>query len=104
MAPRPIRDEWLLPTLETLLSKESAGVLKTAAQDSYWESAVRRGRMQHRRRRNIVYAGEVGLGFLDRDLDPAQASADYRSALAAWQRRAELAGEPIGPRPVSLSG
>jgi type II secretory ATPase GspE/PulE/Tfp pilus assembly ATPase PilB-like protein/CheY-like chemotaxis protein len=38
-----IRDEWLLPTLETLLSKESIGVLKTAAQDSYWESAVRRG-------------------------------------------------------------
>ncbi len=38
-----IRDEWLLPTLETLLSKESVGVLKTAAQDSYWESAVRRG-------------------------------------------------------------
>jgi type II secretory ATPase GspE/PulE/Tfp pilus assembly ATPase PilB-like protein/CheY-like chemotaxis protein len=38
-----VRDEWLLPTLETLLSKESTGVLKTAAQDSYWESAVRRG-------------------------------------------------------------
>lgn len=38
-----IRDDWLLPTLETLLSKESIGVLKSAAQDSYWESAVRRG-------------------------------------------------------------
>ena len=38
-----IRDEWLLPTLETLLSQESVGVLKTAAQDSYWETAVRRG-------------------------------------------------------------
>jgi type II secretory ATPase GspE/PulE/Tfp pilus assembly ATPase PilB-like protein/CheY-like chemotaxis protein len=38
-----VRDEWLLPTLETLLSKESTGVLKTAVQDSYWESAVRRG-------------------------------------------------------------
>jgi WhiB family redox-sensing transcriptional regulator len=50
-----------------------------------------------------------GLSESDRearypDLDPAKASADYRSALAAWQRRAELAGEPIGPRPVSLSG
>jgi WhiB family transcriptional regulator, redox-sensing transcriptional regulator len=50
-----------------------------------------------------------GLSESDRearypDLDPVQASADYRSALAAWQRRAELAGEPIGPRPVSLSG
>jgi type II secretory ATPase GspE/PulE/Tfp pilus assembly ATPase PilB-like protein/CheY-like chemotaxis protein len=38
-----IRDEWLLPTLETLLSKESTGILKTAAQESYWEAAVRRG-------------------------------------------------------------
>ncbi len=38
-----IRDDWLLPTLEALLSQETAGVLKSAAQDSYWESAVRRG-------------------------------------------------------------
>ena len=38
-----VRDEWLLPTLETLLSKERIGVLKTAVQDSYWETAVRRG-------------------------------------------------------------
>jgi type II secretory ATPase GspE/PulE/Tfp pilus assembly ATPase PilB-like protein/CheY-like chemotaxis protein len=38
-----IRDDWLLPTLETLLPKESVGVLRTAVQDSYWESAVRRG-------------------------------------------------------------
>jgi type II secretory ATPase GspE/PulE/Tfp pilus assembly ATPase PilB-like protein/CheY-like chemotaxis protein len=38
-----VRDDWLLPTLETLLSKESVGVLRTAAQDSYWETAVRRG-------------------------------------------------------------
>ncbi len=38
-----VRDEWLLPTLETLLSKETVGVLKSAAQDSYWETAARRG-------------------------------------------------------------
>ncbi|HZO19737.1 MAG TPA: ATPase, T2SS/T4P/T4SS family [Gemmatimonadaceae bacterium] len=38
-----IRDDWLFPTLEALLSQETAGVLKSAAQDSYWESAVRRG-------------------------------------------------------------
>ena len=43
-----IRDEWLLPTLETLLTKESAGILKSAAQESYWESAVRRGLHQRR--------------------------------------------------------
>lgn len=38
-----VRDEWLLPTLETLLPKESVGVLRSAAQESYWETAVRRG-------------------------------------------------------------
>ena len=43
MAKVHIRDEWLLPTLETLLSKESTGILKSAAQESYWEAAVRRG-------------------------------------------------------------
>jgi type II secretory ATPase GspE/PulE/Tfp pilus assembly ATPase PilB-like protein/CheY-like chemotaxis protein len=40
---RQLRDEWLLHTLESLLSKETMGVLKSAAQESYWESAVRRG-------------------------------------------------------------
>ena len=50
-----------------------------------------------------------GLSESDRearypDLDPVPAHADYRSALAAWQRQVELAGELIGPRPVSLSG
>ena len=43
MTTRQLRDEWLLHTLESLLSKETMGVLKSAAQDSYWESAVRRG-------------------------------------------------------------
>ena len=43
MSKAHVRDEWLLPTLETLLSKETVGVLKTATQDSYWETAVRRG-------------------------------------------------------------
>jgi WhiB family redox-sensing transcriptional regulator len=47
-----------------------------------------------------------GLSEADRearypDLDPVQADADYRDALTAWQRRVELAGEPVGPRPVS---
>jgi type II secretory ATPase GspE/PulE/Tfp pilus assembly ATPase PilB-like protein/CheY-like chemotaxis protein len=40
---RQLRDEWLIHTLESLLSKETMGVLKSAAQESYWESAVRRG-------------------------------------------------------------
>jgi WhiB family transcriptional regulator, redox-sensing transcriptional regulator len=47
-----------------------------------------------------------GLSEADRearypDLDPVQADADYRDALTAWRRRVELAGEPVGPRPVS---
>src|SRR5215212_2298516 len=39
---RQLRDEWLLPTLEALLSRETVEQLKLSAQDSYWESAVRR--------------------------------------------------------------
>jgi hypothetical protein len=47
-----------------------------------------------------------GMSEADREarypgLDPVQADADYRDALAAWQRRADLGGEPVGPRPVS---
>jgi WhiB family redox-sensing transcriptional regulator len=43
-----------------------------------------------------------GLSEADREarypgLDPAKASADYRHALAAWQRRVELAGDASGP-------
>jgi WhiB family redox-sensing transcriptional regulator len=43
-----------------------------------------------------------GLSEADREarypgLDPAKASADYRHALAAWQRRAELVGDPSAP-------
>jgi hypothetical protein len=34
------------------------------------------------------------------ELDPVEASAAYRDALAAWRRRAGMAGA----RPVSLSG
>jgi WhiB family transcriptional regulator, redox-sensing transcriptional regulator len=37
-------------------------------------------------------------------LDPAEAGATYRDALAAWQRRAGPAGGQAGARPVSLSG
>jgi type II secretory ATPase GspE/PulE/Tfp pilus assembly ATPase PilB-like protein/ActR/RegA family two-component response regulator len=43
MAPRPIRDEWLLPTLETLLQPEGIAKLKGAVGESYWEAAVRGG-------------------------------------------------------------
>ena len=43
MAVRPLRDEWLLPTLESILTPEAFAQLRSAAQESYWESAVRRG-------------------------------------------------------------
>jgi len=41
-----------------------------------------------------------GLTEADREaiyprLDPAQASADYRRALAGWRRRAAVAGDPL---------
>ncbi|HUF28256.1 MAG TPA: type II/IV secretion system protein [Gemmatimonadaceae bacterium] len=43
MSVRPLRDEWLLPTLESILAPEAFAQLRSAAQESYWESAVRRG-------------------------------------------------------------
>ena len=43
MAPRPIRDDWLLTTLEALLPAETIDKLKSVAQDSYWEAATRNG-------------------------------------------------------------
>ena len=42
MPPRPARDEWLLPTLEALLSPDQLELLRSAVQDSYWETAVKR--------------------------------------------------------------
>ena len=43
MAPKNIRDEWILPTLEGLLPKESVAQMVTGVQDnSYWETAVKR--------------------------------------------------------------
>ena len=42
MATRNVRDEWLMPTLETLLPPEEVDKVREAAQESYWEAAVRR--------------------------------------------------------------
>ena len=39
---RSARDEWLLPTLEGLLSPEQFARLKVSREDSYWEGVVRR--------------------------------------------------------------
>ena len=40
---RQARDEWVLTTLEGLLTPEQFGQLKAAREDSYWEAATRRG-------------------------------------------------------------
>ena len=43
MAHRPVRDEWLLPTLEGLIAPDAFEQLKQQETDSYWEAAVRGG-------------------------------------------------------------
>jgi len=43
MAHRPVRDEWLLPTLEGLIARDAFEQLKQQETDSYWEAAVRGG-------------------------------------------------------------
>ena len=43
MSTSPVRDDWLLPTLERLLSDEALASLRSSAAQSYWESAVRLG-------------------------------------------------------------
>ena len=42
-AARPARDEWILTTLEGLLTPEQFGQLKSTREESYWEAATRRG-------------------------------------------------------------
>jgi type II secretory ATPase GspE/PulE/Tfp pilus assembly ATPase PilB-like protein len=43
MAHRPVRDEWLLPTLEGLIARDAFEQLKQQETDSYWDAAVRGG-------------------------------------------------------------
>jgi type II secretory ATPase GspE/PulE/Tfp pilus assembly ATPase PilB-like protein len=43
MAHRPVRDEWLLPTLEGLIARDAFEQLKQQDTESYWEAAVRGG-------------------------------------------------------------
>ena len=43
MAHRPVRDEWLLPTLEGLVARDAFEQLKQQETDSYWDAAVRGG-------------------------------------------------------------
>src|SRR5688572_21720432 len=43
MAHRPVRDEWLLPTLEGLVARDAFEQLKQQDTESYWDAAVRTG-------------------------------------------------------------
>jgi len=43
MAHRPVRDEWLLPTLEGLVARDAFEHLKQQDTESYWDTAVRGG-------------------------------------------------------------
>ena len=43
MSARLLRDDWLLPTLDALLSPDQLDLVRGTAQESYWEAAVRRG-------------------------------------------------------------
>ena len=43
MVKRRPRDEWLLPTLGTLISHEDVALLTDASPENYWDEAVRRG-------------------------------------------------------------
>jgi len=43
MAHRPVRDEWLLPTLEGLIARDLFEQLKQQDTESYWDAAVRGG-------------------------------------------------------------
>ena len=43
MANRPVRDEWLLPTLEGLIARDAFEALKQQEPESYWDAAVRGG-------------------------------------------------------------
>src|SRR4029450_544720 len=43
MAHRPVRDEWLLPTLEGLVARDAFEQLKQQDTESYWDAAVPAG-------------------------------------------------------------
>ena len=85
MAPRPIRDEWLLPTLEGILPPERIAALKAEATESYWESAVRRGLISEEalleslaKRFRMRVANVMSVTQAARELVPEQLARKYR--------------------------
>ena len=85
MAPRPIRDEWLLPTLEGILPAERLAALKAEATESYWETAVRRGHTTEdallealSKRFRMRIANLASVTQAARELVPEQLARKYR--------------------------
>ena len=85
MASRPIRDEWLLPTLEGVLPPERIAALKAEATESYWETAVRRGLITEEallealaKRFRMRVANVMSVTQAARELVPEQLARKYR--------------------------
>ncbi len=85
MAPRPIRDEWLLPTLEGILPPERLAALRTEVTESYWETAVRRGHITEdallealSKRFRMRVANVMSVTQAARELVPEQLARKYR--------------------------
>src|SRR5688500_6510951 len=85
MAPRPIRDEWLLPTLEGSLPPDRIAALKAEVKDSYWETAVRRGLITEdallealSKRFRMRVANLMSVTQAARELVPEQLARKYR--------------------------
>src|SRR5687768_5820697 len=85
MPPRPIRDEWLLPTLESMLSGEALATLKTEVGESYWETAVRRSLIPEEellaalaKRFRMRVANVMSVTQAARELVPEQLARKYR--------------------------
>ena len=85
MAPRPIRDEWLLPTLEGILPPERLDALRAEVTESYWETAVRRGHITEdallealSKRFRMRIANLLSVTQAARELVPEQLARKYR--------------------------
>ena len=85
MPSRPVRDEWLLPTLESLLSAEALATLRAEVGESYWEVAVRRNLIPEEellaalsKRFRMRVANLMSVTQAARELVPEQLARKYR--------------------------
>ena len=85
MPARQIRDEWLLPTLESVLSPEALATLKAEVGESYWETAIRRNLIPEEellaalaKRFRMRVANLMSVTQAARELVPEQLARKYR--------------------------